>query len=257
MNINFVKVFSTQKRGNTSDEYEDAYAHCLADERSVVAVSDGATEASFSKQWAKILVRRFVDSPTMVIDGDWLLDAYKEFYASIDIDSLPWHAQNKILEQGSFATLLGLEIDHEQKSFFAVAVGDSCLFWFDEDSGFHSFPQRSVDEFDSTPYLIATFKHKNEHLSETDKQHLRPLTLSQGKTTFYLMTDAIAHWFMNKCAKGDPPHDTLLAMTDEHFEVFISELREKQEIKNDDVTVVIMEVINDDGVDKNGLPINE
>ena len=51
----FVQVFSVPKFGNTEDEYEDAVAFSLPDQR--FAIADGATESSFSDRWAQSLVK--------------------------------------------------------------------------------------------------------------------------------------------------------------------------------------------------------
>src|SRR6266568_755912 len=56
-----VTAWWAPKAGNAADEYEDAYAVEPAALR--YAVADGASETSFAKQWAELLVERFVHEP--------------------------------------------------------------------------------------------------------------------------------------------------------------------------------------------------
>ena len=48
------------KSGNTASEYEDAYA--VKPEALRFAVADGASETSFARQWAELLVEGFVQA---------------------------------------------------------------------------------------------------------------------------------------------------------------------------------------------------
>jgi len=52
--------FSVVKRGNTDDEYEDAFKGDESSGR--FAVADGATGSAFAKEWARHLVEQFVES---------------------------------------------------------------------------------------------------------------------------------------------------------------------------------------------------
>lgn len=58
-----IQVFGLPKAGNRADEYEDAYSPKrqgeLEGESFRFAVADGATEGSFSRLWAGMLVRSY------------------------------------------------------------------------------------------------------------------------------------------------------------------------------------------------------
>lgn len=255
MILTILGAFKTNKFGNSSDEYEDSFA--ISSDRFKIAISDGATEASFSKEWAEILVNYFINNPPEKVTNEWLEAVYAKFISSINISKLPWYAQNKVIEQGSYATLSGIKIDNEGGNFIGLAVGDSCIFWVDSE-GYHLFPFRNVEEFNSRPFLISTMKQNNDEIDNEKNQKIINNKLSSGKTVFYLMTDALACWFVGECCKGNIPWNELDNIKDEeNFLSFISELRNSKALKNDDVTLVMLEVIGDSGVDNSVLSINE
>lgn len=255
MEVRIINKFKTSKRGNLQEEYEDAYA--ISEDNSKIAISDGATEASFSKEWAQILVNHFVNNPVENITSEWLEELYSIFNAKVDISKLPWHAQNKIIEQGSYSTLTGLYIDIEGESFTGISIGDSCLFWIDI-SGIHTFPFRSVEEFNSRPYLINTLKHNNVELNNEAYQKAIHYKFDLDITRLYLVTDALACWFVKEYCNGNEPWKVLDELTEESdFINLVDKLRDNGELKNDDVTLVIIEVINNREGDNSGISINE
>lgn len=255
MEVRIINSFKTSKRGNLQEEYEDAYD--ISEDNSIIAISDGATEASFSKEWAQILVEYFVNNPVENITGEWLEELYSIFNAKVDISKLPWHAQNKIIEQGSYATLTGVYIDIEGKSLTSVSIGDSCLFWIDE-SGVHTFPFRSVEEFNSRPYLINTLKYNNVELSNEAYQKVIHYEFDLGITRLYLATDALSCWFVKEYCNNREPWKALDGLTKElEFINLIDELRDSGDLKNDDVTLIIVEVINNREGNNSGISIDE
>lgn len=255
MNINIYCTYTTSKLGNKIEEYEDSYS--ISDDKLKIAIADGATEASFAREWAQILVNHFIQDPPEIITNQWLEPAIIQFSKSIDITRLPWYAQNKIIEQGSYSTLTGIIIDIEDESFLGISIGDSCVFWNDSE-GLHSFPYRSVEEFNSRPFLISTISNNNEMINDEINQKIVNYKLSKGKTLFYLMTDALSCWFMEEHCKGKQPWDKLNILRDKNqFGTFIDEHRNSKVLKNDDVTLVIIEVTNDSESDNNVLSFNE
>lgn len=256
MEIRIINKFKTSKRGNSQEEYEDAYD--ISEDNSKIAISDGATEASFSKEWAQILVEYFVNNPVESITSEWLEEPYSIFYAKVDMSKLPWHAQYKIIEQGSYATLTGVYIDIEGESFTSISIGDSCLFWIDG-SGAHAFPFRSAEEFNSRPYLINTLKHNNVELNNEAYQKVIQYKFDLGITRLYLATDALSCWFVKEYCSNREPWRTLDGLTEEsEFINLIDKLRDSGDLKNDDVTLIIVEVINNNREgDNSGISINE
>ena len=55
-----VRAFWLPKKGNSIEEYEDAFDYSITDHR--FAIADGATESSFAGEWARSLVHGVVAS---------------------------------------------------------------------------------------------------------------------------------------------------------------------------------------------------
>src|SRR5690554_4413185 len=108
-----VNVRWTPKRGNTKEEYEDAHAvrRFRGGNWLSVALADGATETSFSAQWAQKLVKSHVkrairNQRNLQMRVETLSRSWKE---EVDALSLPWYAEEKA-RLGAFSSLLAVEI---------------------------------------------------------------------------------------------------------------------------------------------------
>lgn len=309
MEVNLTANFKLHKRGNAPHEYEDAFK--ASEDYSRVAVADGATEASFSMEWAGILVDRFIEKPVDVLMKNWdklLAECRDEFYGKIRAayPNLPWHAELKLEEEGSFSSLVVVNIDTVEQSYSAFAVGDSCSFLLEREGnllekGFFSrqrqfrrkrkklpivridtrikhlksrshrylhcrsqsrklgmnqlkqllssemtrmvdcFPIRHSSEFNNRPLLVGSLKNRECQFIKREK-----IFLNKGVFRLYMMTDALALWFMKRIeAGGQLPWEELDRITsNEQFEDYIEALRDSREMKNDDVTLVILDIIN-------------
>jgi hypothetical protein len=251
-----------QKLGNTPEEYEDAYAYCLADRH--FAIADGATESSFADRWARALTQQFVLAPPERMPpphdalADWLRPMQRGWHEGINWDGLPWFAEEKA-RQGAFAALLGLKFersDAERRGtlFFArslfgkasrrrqrwegFAVGDSCLFQVRDGGLIQSFPvQRSAD-FDSRPCLLASNAASNE-AALSAVQHASGEF--EPEDLFVLATDALAKWFLAEHESGEKPWERLMELqSSSDFEGLIAGLRGSGGLKNDDTTLVLV-----------------
>lgn len=253
MDKTIIKYFFNQKNGSTVEEYEDAFS--INEKALTFAISDGATEATFSKEWSSILVENFTSNPTDYVSVEWLQNSLKKFNDIISTKNLPWHAELKLSTQGAFATLATLQIDIKSNTFCLSAIGDSCVFWLDNE-GVHLFPYRSVEEFQNRPYLLCSLQHNNAEGIVNQRQVIEKL--SKGRTLFFMATDALACWFVSEYINKKEPWVELLTISNQdEFESFIKELRTKMLIKNDDVTLIIIGYDNNCEVGNNGLSINE
>jgi hypothetical protein len=154
MAITLVWASATRpKPGHKPDENEDAVA--AAPKALRFAVSDGATEGWQSGGWARRLAGAFVRRPPTPADFDrWLASVRKGWKPPPAAES--WYAEIK-QEQGSFATLLGVEFKPAKGRglvWKAVAVGDSCLVAIREGKVELAFPVADVAEFGSRPELV-------------------------------------------------------------------------------------------------------
>ncbi len=121
------------------------------------ALSDGATEGWQSGPWAGHLATAYARRPPTPADFPrWLADARKTWVSPDPAGPVAWYAEAK-REQGSFATLLGVEISPGPDGVWkwrAVAVGDTCLLVVRGGRVAVSFPVEAADGFGNAPPLV-------------------------------------------------------------------------------------------------------
>ncbi len=235
------------KAGCEPDEYEDAFwpiqdVVCSADAFSF-AIADGATEASFSGLWARMLTRAWCKG--------WLsekrIDQYlpklqQRWLETVNTDQLPWYAEMK-LAQGAFATLLGLRLRERgvcRGRWHAMVVGDCLLVQVSGGEWAGSFPVVDAAQFGSNPQLIGS----RPDLVKKAK-HGRICTSGEwlAGDRFYLLTDAVAAWMLKDACAGGRPWELLdAALSAGTFQAFVGDLRSRRKIRNDDVTVIRVEL---------------
>jgi hypothetical protein len=236
------RTFWLPKRGHSVAEYEDA---CAGDvQRGRFAIADGASESSFAAVWARLLVEDFVHSEGVQPGPweDWLPALQSRWAAEVAAPDLPWYAEVKV-QQGAFATFLGVglfEVENQPR-WYGVAVGDSCLFHMRAGRLLQVFPALHADDFDNTPWLIGSRSASSAG------------TLTQGEVRgqgdccpgdrLWLMTDALAQWFLRQVEADGKPWEELEALLthaapDEAFTVWVEFQRSFQRLRNDDVTLL-------------------
>ena len=234
--------FWLPKHGSSTAEYEDA----SRSRQPRFAVADGATETSFSRIWAKQLVNAFTRGKLNVpLAPHTLRPLQTRWQEIVRLRPLPWYAEEKA-QSGAFAAFLGLELevltDGEQftPSWKATAAGDTCLVQVRGGEVIKKFPLERSDEFGNRPHLLC---------SRADVE-VPPVSNCIGDygcdDAFFLMSDALALWFYSECESGNRPWEILrdLDTTDarQTFDELISDLRACHYIKNDDVTLLRIDV---------------
>ncbi len=230
--------------GNRADECEDASAGSA--DRARFAVADGASESFQAGLWANLLVEAYVRSDDL--HPDWLewLPPLQASWAELadhasrpgengDGASLPWYLESR-MHQGAFATFLSLVV--EGPTWHAVAVGDTCLFQVRADRLEVAFPLTRADDFHSSPWLVGS---RQAPAGVPSQQSVRLEGEWRAGDRVYLMTDALAHWFLTQHEGGLGPWrvlDELLARPREVFEGWVEEQRGAGWLRNDDVTLV-------------------
>jgi len=242
----FCNTFWLQKEGNITEEYEDAFATPVDQEeielKDVLAfsIADGATVSMGSKLWANILVKCFLEMKEIGDEfwkkayekwEDWKKDYIKE--REENNNPLKWYEEEG-LREGPFSTFLGILFDPDDKiaRVKALAVGDSCLFLIRDNKLIKAFPISSSYNFSDFPYLVSLDSIIYGNLKvEKYEDDLYP------GDEFYLLTDALAHWFLEECESGNLPWIELSKIdSNDKFIEFVKNLREAKKIKNDDVT---------------------
>jgi len=250
------RSYGVPKGGNTPDEYEDAFYPSHGGQRIggslSVAVADGASEGMLSGQWARILVRAFCRSSGSPETLGPLLErahvawhGWREFY-------LAWRAEHRPIQwfeepglaRGAFSTLLGLTLGEReaQRRWQALALGDSCVFQVRAGALLKPFPIEQSSDFGSRPYLIASNPAHNaallDHVRYADQEW-------EPGDRFYLMTDALAQWFLARVEAGETPWEALDAdalTSSAAFAAWIGALRADHALRNDDATVLAIEM---------------
>jgi hypothetical protein len=240
-----VQEFHRPKTGNSEGEYEDAFA--WDDSTGAFAVADGATESSFSDIWAGALVSTFIENPPDFSrnDRDVMKDILKlardKWYRAIDWESLPWFQKNKAY-LGSYSTLLGLQIGAgtDNRRFRCIAVGDSCMFKI-SGAKLESFPFADSKDMNNTPRLMWSGVGTETGLGkevEIPGLEIKYGWLRKGDTVM-LATDALSKWILMH--KTERPWELLQSHAD-NFDTFIGKLISEGEIKNDDVTLMLISI---------------
>jgi hypothetical protein len=225
------RTFHVPKAGNTLEEYEDAFAG--DPERGRFVIADGASESAFADLWAQILVKAFVHTPGPW--SGWLDAARKRWCAQVQERELPWYAEAKF-EDGAYAALLGIAFT--DRRWIARAVGDCCLFQVRADRLLRAFPMRHSGDFGNRPSLLGS-RNRQAAQARARRVHLKgDLGLDD---VIFLMTDALAQWFLEKVENGRQPWKDLQAIVNEdQFLQLMTDLRQAKELRNDDVTLMVI-----------------
>jgi len=235
------------KAGNSASDYEDAAFPLEAPTTPVtrfrVAIADGATESSFAALWARLLVEAFVHK-RLLVRGQRVLaqlaSLQQTWQQAVASKPLPWYAEEK-LRAGAFCAFLGLELAEGRRgaTWQAWAVGDSCLVQVREDAVLAAFPLTNADAFNSRPFLIGCqARHHAEAVGAIRRAH----GAWQPGDRFFLLTDALAAWFLADHAAGNHPAATLeglLAARDSGAPAaWLADQRSAHQVRNDDTTLL-------------------
>jgi hypothetical protein len=262
------KAYSVAKLGNSPGENEDAFFPEIeqqsipAQAAFACAVADGATQTSFSRIWAQLLVAAAVknflaekasvlaEKASVLPEGLAKLtaSAQTQWRAHISTLSLPWYAEEKV-RQGAFATLLWLNLQPAPSArqtkisglWQALAIGDSCLFQIRKKMLRAYFPPLAAADFKNNPLLLSSNPARNQGFWNNTRDLCSAGDWAVGDD-FLLMTDALAAWFVRGQEKDGltSPLAQLLAglSTADRFTHWLQDLRASALIKNDDTTVI-------------------
>lgn len=253
-----VYVQSYGKTEHTKETNEDSSLASV--ERGLFAVADGVSTVLFSRRWANILTSHFERIPLLSnnpFEVEWWLGPAWEQYKQEtgDITQLHWSLQKKARE-GSAATLATLRITemHETEvKAELLAFGDSCIFIDNEPTNdqIFVFPLQTTEEFNAAPICIPSLPRKFDrtfHRCKSDTVQLHSADM------VILATDAVSKWIMSNGANTDDSRRAALdkvsvaAQTPSGWQEFITACRKHNEMVDDDATVVIVRLIDEQNV---------
>jgi hypothetical protein len=238
-------MFRLVRRGNDPAQCEDA---CAADDSTGrYALADGATEGCFSRLWAGMLVHDFVMT-TAVGAAGWC-ESLAAVQARWDADvrgRVLRSSAERGARQGAFATFLGIVFDDPADPYRwqAVAVGDTCLVHTRGAALLRSFPLDRVVLFGNNPSLVGS-RMPGEAVLQ--RQCLWTDGCGQPGDRLWAMTDALAQWCLAEHDGGGDPWSELESLRaapdgDAYFAAWIEGLRDARRLKNDDVTLLAIEL---------------
>jgi hypothetical protein len=144
--------------------------------------------------------------------------------------------------RGSAATLVGLQLIRLPQrpangTWRCLALGDSCLFQVSCGRLVEALPLGSSADFKVMPALLSTERSVN--LKSVGQVVTKAGTWQEGDS-FFLLTDAIAEWFLRESERGASPWEFLTSADEQLFRAFVQEMRGQRRMKDDDVTALVV-----------------
>ncbi|MCP4660857.1 MAG: protein phosphatase 2C domain-containing protein [bacterium] len=244
------QAWSVPKAGSAPEENEDAFRIGRSDDGGagvLLCVADGATEAIYSRRWARTLVAAAEPRWPELDDGALRaeLDRVRAGFSPLG-ESMehPWYVRDKFLAQGSQSTLLvvGVEPGADGRSTVrAVAVGDGCALLLKADGTWRGFPIEASGAFGSSPDLVRS-------LPQPDLAFARWRAEMELGDVLLAATDAVAGWALECVERGrvELLWELLLALFDAPADACASQplvaLRQacgsRPRMRNDDATLI-------------------
>ena len=101
-----------------------------------------------------------------------------------------------------------------------------------------ALPVVRAEDFGSTPWLLGSSISADKSLERKGIVHSGDWCLDDR---FWLMTDALAQWFLRESEAGGKPWETLerlRPLPDAAFAAWVEEQRDARKLRNDDVTLL-------------------
>jgi len=242
-----VKGYITCKGAEMYGDCADNYA--LNADNHKFAISDGVSKSFFPKIWSTILVSEYVNN--LETDETSFINKCqqkwsKEIENKINRPEAKWYTRIEYNRRTpALATFVGLQFFENEQKWIASALGDTFLFFLPE--GYTNFLQELVvlsskDDplvFDNFPDYFTSIGHQHKGLPP---KQIEIHSLSPG--TFYLMTDALAEWFVNEQEKAKENINIWKDQKD--FERFVELARADRAMSDDDSAILIIN-LKDDG----------
>lgn len=157
---------------------------------------------------------------------------------------MEWYAEEK-RQLGAYATFLGLSLKKPQGKkdgrWTALAVGDCCIFQVRDDRLVDAFPVNRSADFGNQPLLLGSrsLDKRFDPLSQAKRRAGRWMVGDR----LFLMTDAVAQWFLRRQEEKRKPWQSLLRRLAEPnmanaLTAYVDRLRRCGELKNDDITIL-------------------
>lgn len=237
-----IRAYITHKLEENNSDCQD-YFH-INSERRKIAISDGVSQSIFSAKWAQMLVKAYTDSDSEDISTQlpslqkrWLDFAQSELEKLEKEGESTWMLENCLTEkQGAAATFCGIKIA-DDGSWNGYALGDSCLLEIAENNSILHFYPSVKEDFGNSPDYFDSFTEGKGKLCKISGK------ISVGQKLL-LVTDPFGELLYNRKKKGlESSYVSMLLSLNsyEDFLTLVDELRTKENMHNDDSTLVVVE----------------
>jgi hypothetical protein len=243
-----------EKPADCQDSIHPLPDNKLAFETSSYSVADGVATSFFSRNWARILTRRFGEGPQRVFYdwSRWLADAQDEWILEVERAAHSQGASFLVVnglhaKRRAAATLVGLTIlqqNAEGWTWRAAVLGDSCLFKLTKDGMVSSWNLKWSTEFTNLVTAAESRPSENACLPSQfgSPPHGDEPPIYESDSLL-LATDALAKWLLKRQECGNPVWGTILGLeTSNAFQLFVDQARleVEQPLENDDVALVVL-----------------
>ena len=234
----------------------DLYSQCAdrfscGEANNCFAIADGVGNSLFPGEWATILCEDYIKHPDIFSSDSKLVreeELIKQWEQQRDERVSNLNDDERFiyemgLDKADFAacTFVGLSLDN--CGWKCQAIGDSYLFVLDRMYNIITKVASMMGrDFDNYPEYFASKKGNNNGWVKEERGTYDNIAY------FVLMTDALSDWFID--ATTEDRKDLMNIRTHNEFEHFVNSRRLQTSLKDDDTTMVILQLI--DGHD-NGI----
>ena len=236
-----IRAFITHKKAEKYSDCADYFGICRQTKK--VAVSDGVSQSIMPLEWAKILVRAYLEDgwePTMdtaPLKDKWLKEANDYLAEQRARNINPWMLENCINNKdGAGATFCGITF-LSANTWKASVLGDSCLVIVDQNNNISQIVSSKDGIFDNRPDYFDSFGDKYGVVKTiegklTDNQKLL-LVSDPFSELFQKNADSVElQTILNKIFKIEDY---------EQYLQLVEDFRKYYKMHNDDSTLVIIE----------------
>jgi hypothetical protein len=245
--------FSIPKIGEDEEQNKDSVNY--SDEFNRFALSDGVSGSSYSKEWADLLTKGFVEKPFMKENFDlksWITPLQITWYNAIPWETLedptkhPHYVAEKAREGGSATFVGGYFEEIDQKIFLKTwALGDSNLFLVREGQNILSFPLTTSEEFGIDPDMFFSLPKDIENSTET-RTYVGEIKYKEieilENDLIICASDSISKWYIDSLDNPAilPWMELEQIFSIDDFKNFISDKVKCKNLKNDDSSIIVM-----------------
>lgn len=260
LHYNFINAMKISIKGYIYHKEAETFLDCFDrygfnKNTNKFAISDGVSKSFFPDIWAELLVESFVTRHGRIDMFDF--NSYKEIQVKwekrveeiVNKPTQKYYVRNFFMQgRSAAATFIGLHFfnSYQKVEWEAMALGDSYLFFVPEyikninsnlNEVIHLSSKKDF-EFNNFPDYFDSRNEISKGKINFKRNDLRP-------GTFYLMTDALAEWFVKQ--KQEAIYEILGWRTQNDFEKSINRLR-KYDMQNDDSSILIITVESDNSM---------